>query len=397
MSRLALHGGSPYRSTFLGFHRPLLGELEEQAVLETLRSGWLTTGQRTREFEAAFAEYTGVERAVGVNSCTAALHLALVACGVKPGDEVITSPISFASSANVIVHAGARPVFADIDAATLNISPASIEAAITPKTRAIMPVHMAGVACDAEEILRIARRHDIAVIGDAAHAIETRIGDQSVARYADLTAYSFYATKNITTGEGGMLVTNREEWADNAQVLSLHGISRDAWKRYTDEGYRHWDIICPGYKYNMYDLQAALGLVQLSRIEQMLARRTELTLRYHERLRDAVPEATLQAVPEGTRSAHHLMIVVLATDDLSVDRDVIMSALQAENIGIGIHFRAIHLHPYYHEEWGFRRGMFPVAESVSDNVLSLPLYPSMSDSDVDDAVGALEKVIAAYR
>jgi dTDP-4-amino-4,6-dideoxygalactose transaminase len=393
---LALAGGPPVRPSFLPFHQPLVDADDERAVLETLRSGWLTTGPRTKAFEKDLAAYTHAAHCVAVNSCTAALHLALDAVGVGAGDEVITSPITFASTANVIVHQGARPVFVDVEPDTFNIDPAAIERALTSRTRALIPVDFAGQPCDLDAIMAIGARHGIPVIEDAAHAIGAEYKDRPIGGIADMTCFSFYATKNITSGEGGALTTNRQDWADRISVMALHGISRDAWKRYGNEGYRHWDIIAPGYKYNMFDVQAALVRSQLNKVDAFYRRRVALKERLDAGLRD-LPEIVLPSERPWVRHAYHLYPILVQLERLSADRDTIMNAIQAENVGIGVHFRAVHLHPFYAETFGFERGMCPIAESYSDRTISLPLYPKMTDGDADDTVAAVRKVLAHYR
>lgn len=392
---LAVDGGAPVRATFLPFHQPSIDTDDERAVIEALRSGWITTGPKTKAFERSFATYTAAAHCVAVNSCTAALHLGLEAIGVGPGDEVITSPVTFASTANVIVHRGARPVFVDVEAETLNIDPDAIEAAITPRTKALIPVDFAGQPCELDAIMATARRHGLTVIEDAAHAVGAEFKGQRVGSVADMTAFSFYATKNITSGEGGALTTNRAEWAERVQIMALHGISRDAWKRYGTGGYAHWDILAPGYKYNMFDLQAALVGSQLQKMELFQRRRVELKARLDRGLADVRGIALPVERPSITH-AHHLYPIVVDTNRLSADRDTIMNAIQAENIGIGVHFRAVHLHPFYADTFGFRRGMFPNAERYSDRTISLPLFPRMTDEDADQVVAAVRKVIAYY-
>jgi dTDP-4-amino-4,6-dideoxygalactose transaminase len=389
-------GDAPVRAAFLPYHQPLIEPDDEQAVLETLRSGWITTGPRTKKFEQTLAAYVGAERAIAVNSCTAALLLALDAAGVGPGDEVITSPITFASTANVVVHRGATPVFADVQRDTQNIDVERLEAAITPKTKAIIPVDFAGHPADLEPIMTLARRRGIVVIEDAAHSIGAEYHGRRVGSIADMTAFSFYATKNITSGEGGALTTNNAEWAERAAIMALHGISRDAWKRYGNEGYRHWDIIYPGYKFNMFDIQGALVASQMTKLDRFWDRRVALKARLDAGLSD-VPEIERLAERPGIKHAYHLYPIVVRTEALTADRDVIMNAIQAENVGIGVHFRAVHLHPYYQQTFAFRRGDFPNAEYYSDRTISLPLYPKMSDGDADDVVAAVRKVIARYR
>jgi dTDP-4-amino-4,6-dideoxygalactose transaminase len=392
----AIAGGPPVRSSFLPFHQPLIGVEDEQAVLETLRSGWLTTGPKAKRFEQELAASVGAKHAVALNSCTAALHLALETAGVGHGDQVITSPITFASTANVIVHRGATPVFVDVEPDTLNIDVARVEAALTPRTKAIIPVDFAGHPCDLDAIMALARRHRLVVIEDAAHAIGAEYRGRKVGAIADMTAFSFYATKNITSAEGGALTTDNENWAERVGIMALHGISRDAWKRDGVEGYQHWDIIGPGYKYNMPDLAGALVLSQLQKLEAFQARRGVLKARMDAMLRE-MPEIALPVERPDVVHAYHLYPIVLRTERLMADRDTIMQAIQKENIGIGVHFRAVHLHPYYAETFGFRRGMFTNAEHYSDRTISLPLYPKMTDRDADDVLEAVRKVVAYYR
>lgn len=386
----------PIRENFLSFHRPLIGVEEETEVVQTLRSGWITTGPRTQEFERAFADYIGCRHAIGLNSGTAGLHLALVTLGVGDGDEVITTPITFPATANVIVHQRARPVFADIDPETLNIDPDKIEGKITPKTKAIMPVHLAGHPCEMDRISEIARKYNLKVIEDAAHALEAEYHGKKVGVLGDAAAFSFYATKNITTGEGGMLTTDDDEIADMVNILRLHGISRDAWKRYGLEGYKHWDTLYPGYKYNMFDIQAAIGIHQLKKAGKFLQIRGKYAEMYDQAFAQ-IPEIKVPGRKENIKHSHYLYVIQVKTEDLTADRDIIMNAIQAENIGIGIHFRALHLQPYYKNTYGFKRGDFPNAEYASDRVISLPLYPAMTEADVADVIKAVSRVISRYR
>jgi dTDP-4-amino-4,6-dideoxygalactose transaminase len=393
--RLALHGGHPVRQEFLPFHRPWIDAPAAKDVVEVLESGWITRGPRTEAFEEAFRRYIGCRHAIALNSCTAGLHLALVAAGIGPESEVITSPITFPATANVIVHQGARPIFVDVDPRTLNLDPEKVEERITPRTRAIIPVHFAGQACDMDAILDLAARYNLFVIDDAAHAIEASFRDRKVGTLGHFTAFSFYATKNLTTGEGGMLTTEDSGLAEKARILSLHGISRDAWKRYGREGPLHWETLAPGYKYNMSDIQAALGLRQLERLEEWWRIRGSHVQRYRDGLRDCPHVMFLTELP-GSKSAHHLLVILLRTEQLTADRDTIVRALRAENIGTGIHFRALHLHPFYREAFGFMPGSYPVAEWASERLFSLPLYPRMTPDDLQDAVTALRKVLAFY-
>lgn len=394
--KLAIDGGTPVRSVRLPFHRPSIDELAEQSVVDTLRSGWLTTGPKTKQLERDLAAYVGAAHCVAVNSCTAALHLALEAAGVRPGDEVITTPMTFAATANVVCHCGARPVFVDIEADTGNLDASLIEAAITPKTRALMPVDFAGQPPDMDAIMAIGARHGLPVIEDAAHSIGAVYKGRRVGAIADLTAFSFYATKNITAGEGGALMTDNGAWAERAAIMSLHGISRDAWKRHAAAGYQHWDILAPGFKYNMFDLQAALLQTQFLRIDEFWQRRRDITLRFRAGLAD-VPDVYSFVDRPDVVPAYHLFPIVVRTENLTADRDTIMTALEAENLGIGIHYRAVHLHPYYRDTFGLRRGMFPRAEYYSDRTVSLPFFPAMTEADIDDVIRAVKKVIRRYQ
>jgi dTDP-4-amino-4,6-dideoxygalactose transaminase len=394
--RLAIEGGSPVRGEFLPFHRPTIGREEETEVLDTLRSGWLTTGPRTQRFEAEFARYLGARYARGVTSCTAAMHLALVALGVGPGDEVITSPITFPATANVIVHVGATPVFADVEPATLNLDVDQLEAHITPRTKAIIPVHFAGHPCRMDALVALAKKRGLAIVEDCAHAIEATFQGRHAGTWGNAGAFSFYATKSITTGEGGMLVTEDEDLAERIGVLRLHGISRDAWKRYGQEGFRHYETLSAGFKYNMYDLQAALGLAQFPKLEAFWARRRSIVQAYDAAFA-SIPQILRLEVKGPVHHSHHLYVVLVRTEELSRSRDEILNAIQKENVGLGVHFRAVHLQPFYRERFGFRPGQFPAAEYASERIISLPLYPAMDDRDVEDTITAVGKVILNSR
>ena len=373
------------------FHRPSLDERDERAVLEVLRSGWLTTGAKAKELERRVAAACGVAHAVATNSCTAALHLALVGLDVGPGDEVITTPITFASTANVIVHVGATPVFCDVAPDTLCMDPASLEAAITPRTRAIIAVHFAGHPCDMDEIGAVAARHGVPLIEDAAHALGATYRGRPVGSLGHAAAFSFYATKNITTGEGGMLTTDDAALAERAAILSLHGISRDAWMRYTDAGYKHWDIVAAGFKYNMPDLLAALGLSQLERLEELRRERARLTQLYDGLLAGLDALVPLRRRPY-VDAAYHLYVVRLAAG-APLTRDEFTTALQARGIGVGVHFRAVHLHPFYREKYGFRPGVCPVSEAAGDAVVSLPLFVGLTVRQVERVAAACREIL----
>jgi dTDP-4-amino-4,6-dideoxygalactose transaminase len=381
---------------FIPFHRPWIGPQEEAEIIDTLRSGWLTTGAKTRRFEQQFAEYVQARNAIGVNSCTAALHLSLIAYQIGPGCEVITSPITFAATANVIEHVGATPVFVDVQPDTLNMNPNMLKSAITPRTRAIIAVHFAGHPCDMDAIHRIAEQHDLAVIEDAAHAVESEYQDRKIGHLSSTTCFSFYATKNMTTAEGGMVTTDNDELAERLRVLSLHGISVDAWKRYRPGEYKHWDIIAPGFKYNMSDLQACLGIHQLARIEQMRQLRQRWVKMYDEGFGD-IPEIVPLQRHDNVKCAYHIYPIMLDTDRLKIDRDEFMGSLQERGIGIGVHFRPVHLHPYYRDKYGFKAGTLPVAEKAGERLVSLPLFPGLIEGQVQRVVEQVRELVIHSR
>lgn len=392
----AVEGGSPVCAEFLPFSRPSLGESEEREVLETLRSGWITTGPRTARFEGLLREFTAARRVVAVNSCTAALHLSLVTAGIGPGDEVITSPVTWPSTANVIVHCGATPVFVDIERDTFNLDLEQVAARVSPATRAILPVHLAGLPVDLDRVHEIAARHELEVIEDAAHALGGEFGGAPIGSRSRFVCFSFYPIKNITTGEGGALALNREEDEERVRQLALHGITRDAWKRYTHEGSIHWECVVAGFKYNMPDLCAALGIHQLARLPEFIARRRHLAGLYCELLSD-VEEIILPSRVEQVGHAHHLFIITLRTDALRVGRDEFVGALKSENIGTGIHFRGLFLHPFYQQRFGVRPEDFPHASYTSERIVSLPLYPAMTDDDAAAVARAVKKLARFYR
>ena len=396
MEELALYGGTPVRKSLLIFGSPRVEEPEIQEVVETLRSGWLGTGPKVERFEKMFKAYIGCKYAVALSSCTAGLHLAMLAAGVGPGDEVITTPMTFAATANAIIHTGATLVFADIQKDTMNIDPEAIERKVTKKTKALIPVHFAGRPCDMDALLDIAARHNLLVIEDAAHAIGAVYKGQKIGNIGDLTAFSFYVTKNVVTGEGGMVTTNNKEWAEKIQMYGLHGLSEGAWKRYSDEGFKHYQVVLPGFKYNMMDIQASLGIHQLPRVEQYLKRREEIWKRYDEAFND-LPVFTPPPKEKGTRHARHLYTILIDLDNLRADRDTVQHALYKENIGTGIHFISLHLHEYYKNAFGFKKGDFKNAEFISERTISIPLSPKLSDEDVEDTIRAVRKVISYFK
>lgn len=379
------------RAEFLPFARPLIGEEEIAAVVETLRSGWLTMGPRTREFEGAFADFVGAPHAVALNSGTAALHLALEAVGVGPGDEVIVPTYTFTASAAVVCHLGATPVLVDVQAADLNVDPERIEAAITPRTRAVVPVHIAGQPCAMDEIGGIAARHGLRVVEDAAHALPTGYRGRRVGTIGDATAFSFYATKNLTTGEGGMVTTADPALARRVSTMRLHGLSKDAWKRYTAEGSWHYDVMAPGFKANMTDPAAAIGLAQLAKVEAMAARRAEIAARYSAVFAAVDGLDTPWVNPEGEH-AWHLYLLRLRSEALAIDRAAFIQELTARNIGTSVHFIPLHLHSGYRRQLGHDPEVFPVATAEYERVISLPIYAAMSDEDVEDVIAAVADV-----
>ena len=385
----------PRRANFLVFGAPDLRDPEIDEVLATLRSRWIGTGPRVRRFEGGFREYTEAEHAVGVHSCTAALHLAMIALGVERGEEVVVPAMTFASTANAVIHAGGKPVLADVNRQTMCLTPAELESRVTDQTRAVIPVHFAGRPCDIEGIMRVARSKGLGVIEDCAHAIETLVAGRHVGTFGDFGAFSFYATKNVVTGEGGMVVTGDAERAARVKRLALHGLSADAWGRFSDEGFKHYDVLEPGFKYNMMDLQAALGIHQLARVEENLLRREAIWRRYDDAFADVA--AVLPAKPaENTRHARHLYTLMVDIDHLDATRDDIIRGLHLRNIGSGVHYRALHLHPYYRDAFGYRRGDLPNAEWISERTISLPLSSGLTDDDVEDVIAAVHATLSQF-
>ncbi|MBN1592633.1 MAG: DegT/DnrJ/EryC1/StrS family aminotransferase [Candidatus Coatesbacteria bacterium] len=391
-----MDGGKPVRDDFLFFHKSSVGREEVEEIADSFESGWLTTGPKTAEFERRFAEYLGAPSVVGLNSCTAGLHLGLVVMGVEEGDEVITTPITFPSTANVIEHQRATTVFVDVEPETLLMDPTGLERAITSKTRAITPVHYAGHPCDMPAIMQIAGDNGIRVVEDCAHAIESTLDGRHCGTFGDIGAFSFYATKNITCGEGGAACVNSEELRDRLIVLRLHGLTKDAWKRYDKGGFAHYECVVPGFKYNMMDIQAAMLLHQLGKLNAFAERRRAIVHKYDESLTQ-IPELRPLTRRSNIQHAHHIYPVLLQLDMLKCSRDQFLNAMQAENIGMAVHFRALHLHPYYVQKHGFKRGDFPNAEKASESLVSLPLYPAMSDHDILTVIEAVERVVANYR
>ena len=381
---------------FLPFHTPEIGAEEIQSVVETLQSGWLTTGEKVKRFEADFTEYVGCQHAVAVNSGTAALHLALDAVGIKEGDEVIVPTMTFTATAEVVLYFKARPVLVDCESATFNIDPGEVERKITPKTKAIIPVHMAGQSCNMDRIMEIARRNNLKVIEDAAHALPTRYNGKMIGTIGDVTCFSFYVTKPIATGEGGMAVTDNPEWAERMRIMSLHGISKDAWKRYTNEGSWFYEVHYPGFKYNLTDIAAALGIEQLKKCDRFWAARKQIAAAYDEGFA-AVPEIHRPVCKPHSQHAWHLYVIQLDTAHLRIDRAEFMTALKDLGIGTSVHFIPLHLHPYYRETFGYKPADFPNASAAFERIVSLPIYPRMTELDVESVIGAVSKVVKQNR
>src|ERR1700736_1457672 len=393
------------RGEFLSFSPPMIGEEEIEEVVKTLRSGWITTGPQVERFQSAFKDYIGADAALALNSCTSALHVALAALGIGPGDKVVSTPMTFASSIHVIEHMGAEPLLVDVEPATLNIDPEQIEAAVKadPSIKAILPVHLYGHPCEMDPILDIARRHKLAVIEDAAHSLPASYRGRMIGAAADgangdvtnLVAFSFYATKNLTTGEGGML-TGPPEIIDQARIWSLHGMSRDAYKRYTAEGSWSYEVVLPGFKYNMPDLQAALGLHQLKRLPEMQRRRRQHVEHYNKAFK-SIEEVQTPTERAHVESAWHIYLLRLNLEMLNIDRARFIEELRALNIGSSVHFIPVHLHPFYRDKYGYKPEDYPVAHREYMRMVSLPLSPSLTDDDVDDVVEAVTAIVERHR
>lgn len=379
------------RKTFLPFSPPSIGEDEIKEVVDTLRSDWLTTGPKTKRFEEAFRERLGSPAALALNSCTAALHLGLAALGVGRGDEVITTTMTFAASANIIEHLGGRPVLVDVEPDTLNIDPAQVEEKITTRTKVILPVHFAGHPAAMDQIFELAGDNNLGVLEDAAHALPAVYRGKAIGSGDNPAAFSFYATKNLTTAEGGML-TGSEELLEQARVLSLHGMSRDAWKRYEQGGSWYYEVVSPGYKYNMTDIQAALGLHQLRRLEGFQRRRGEVVRAYNDAF-SGCEALELPVERAEVEHAWHLYVLRLRPEALTIDRDQFIRELESRNIGTSVHFIPVHLHPYYRDKYGYAAGDFPVAYENYRRLLSLPLSPRLTNEDLADVIEAVLQVV----
>ena len=382
------------RDNFLVFAAPLIEEDEINEVVECLRSGWIGTGPRVVRFENDFRVYKGNWGfPVAMNSCTAALHISLLAAGLQPGDEVITTPLTFCATVNAIIHAGLVPRLADVDPVTMNIDPLAIERAITPKTRAVVIVHFAGRPCEMSAIIDITNRHGLKLIEDCAHAIETEYHGQKAGTMGDFGCFSFYVTKNVITGEGGLVLARTEDEAKTCKRLALHGMSQDAWKRFGDDGYKHYRVVDCGFKYNMMDLQAALGIKQLEKVERHWRRRATLWQMYEEGLRD-VPLVLPPAPAVGTRHAYHLFTILIDPDRCGIGRDEFLNEITKMKIGVGVHYLSIPEHPIYQQKFGWHPADVPNASRIGQQTVSLPLSPKLSDSDVRDVIEAVREVLA---
>ncbi|MDX1487357.1 MAG: DegT/DnrJ/EryC1/StrS family aminotransferase [Acidiferrobacterales bacterium] len=389
---------TPIRSkeNFLVFGAPAIEDAEIAEVVASMKSGWLGTGPKVARFEEAFKRYKGADYAAAVNSCTAALHLSLLAAKLEPGDEVITTPLTFCATVNAIIHAGGTPVLVDVDPVTMNLDPHEVSSKITAKTRVILPVHFAGRACEMNDLLEIAARHDLMTIEDCAHAIETEYQGRKAGTFGDFGCFSFYVTKNVVTGEGGMVLAKREDDIARIKMLALHGMSKDAWRRFSDKGYKHYEVVTAGFKYNMMDLQAAIGIHQLERVERYWQRRRVIWERYNEAFRHL--PIRLPADPETEiRHAYHLYTILIDEHSAQINRDAFLAAMTAHNIGVGVHYMSIAEYPYYQRKYGWRPEDYPQAMRIGRQTVSLPLSARLSDQDVGDVISAVESTLLEHR
>lgn len=385
----------PVRSkeNFLVFGSPAIEEDEIQEVIHSMKSGWLGTGPKVARFEEDFRRYKDAPYAVAVNSGTAALHLSLLAAGLQQGDEVITTPLTFCATINAIIHADATPVLADVNPVTMNIDPVEVERKISPKTKAILPVHFAGRPCDMDALRNIANRHNLKIIEDCAHAIETEYKGRKAGTFGDFGCFSFYVTKNVVTGEGGMVLTKTEEDASRIKMLALHGMNRDAWKRFSDEGYKHYYVIECGFKYNMMDLQAAIGIHQLKRVESNWLQRQKIWNRYNDAL-EGLPLTTPADPESSSKHAYHLYTILVDQEKTGISRDEFLEAMTAHNIGVGVHYLSIAEHPYYQKTFGFKPEDHPFSMSIGRQIVSLPLSAKLRNEDIEDVISASYNILS---
>lgn len=384
------------RKEFLPFHRASIGKEEIAEVVDTLKNGWLTTGPKTKKLEEDFKKFVGAKHAVAVNSCTAALHLALAAIGIKEGDEVIVPTMTFTATAEVVTYFKAKPVFVDCEPDTLLIDAAKIEEKINNRTKAIIPVHYGGQACDIDRILKIAKKHDLKVIWDAAHSLPTEYKGKLVGRFPDITCFSFYATKTMTTGEGGMAVTDNKNYAEKMRLLSLHGMDKHAWNRYSKGGAWCYDVVAPGFKYNLTDIAASLGIWQLKKCKALYLKRKKIAKTYHKSFGRMKEISLLEQKTYGT-NAWHLYVIKLNLDKLKITRDKFIKELTARNIGASVHFIPLHLHSYWKMTYGLRSEDFPNATREFRRIISLPIYPDMTKKDLDDIISALTDIVKKWK
>jgi dTDP-4-amino-4,6-dideoxygalactose transaminase len=380
------------RQKFLVFGSPLIQNGEIKEVVKALESGWIGTGPKVAQFENDFAKYTGIPYAIAVNSCTAALHLSILATGLKSGDEVITTPLTFCATVNAIIHAGCTPVLADVKKETMNIDPEELKKKITKKTKAILPVHFAGRACNMDALCEIAKKNSLMIIEDCAHAIETEYNGKKAGTFGEFGCFSFYVTKNVITGEGGMIITGKKEYAERLKILALHGMSKDAWKRFSDEGYKHYQVVECGFKYNMMDLQAAIGIHQLARVEKNWKRRKSIWNKYTRAFSD-LPITVPSPVPLNEKHAFHLYTILIDENKAGISRDNFLNAMTKKNIGVGVHYMSIPEHPYYQKMYGWRPEDYPHAMQIGRQTVSLPISPKLSNDDVQDVINAVYGVL----
>ena len=375
-------------NNFLVFGAPAIEDDEINEVIASMKAGWLGTGPKVAQFERDFALYKGCKNTVALNSCTAALHLSIIAAGITQDDEVITTPMTFCATVNAIIHAGAIPVLADVDPLTMNINPNLIETKITPKTRAILPVHFAGRSCDMDAICDIAKRHNLIIIEDCAHAIETEYHGKKAGTFGEFGCFSFYVTKNVTTGEGGMVVTKHADDAARIKTLGLHGMSKDAWKRFSDEGYKHYQVVECGFKFNMMDLQAAIGIHQLNRVEKYWKKREEIWKRYNAAFEN-LPVTTPSENAKNTRHAYHLYTILIDKINTGISRDAFLEQMTSHHIGVGVHYMSIPEHPYYQHQFGWKPEDYPNAMKIGRQTVSLPISAKLNHKDIEDVIKAV--------
>lgn len=380
------------RDTFLVFGSPQIHQEEIDEVVASMEIGWLGTGPKVKQFEEDFAAYKGIPYAAALNSCTAGLHLACAALDLKSGDEVITTSMTFCATVNSIIHSGATPVIVDIDPDTFNISPKAIAAKITPKTRAIIPVHFAGRACEIDEIMAIAEQNNLEVIEDCAHAIETEYKGRKAGTFGHFGAFSFYVTKNVATGEGGMVISEDEERINRIKVLGLHGMTRHAWQRFSDAGYKHYFVEECGFKYNMMDIQAAIGIHQLARVEENWLRRRDIWQQYNQAFAD-LPITLPAPIDSNIRHAYHLYTILIDEKTTGIERDQFLEGMTAHKIGVGVHYLSIPEHPYYQRTFGWKPEDYPNAMKIGRQTVSLPLSAKLTDQDVADVIESVYDIL----